>query len=348
MNQKYTGISTLADVFGRPISIFDTETTGLGKRENTGIVDIACLTVHASGKIDRLETLINPGMKIPRGASEVHGIFDADVKGAPSFDSVAGYMRDVFSGHVISGFNSKRYDFPIVLLRIQASLGSANVNIQHLESSSVHFDVRDAWKVLSGTSKGKLVEVAQHYQVQVDVAHRAMADVLTTARVLEAMINIHGCHYIANCLLRTTPASNKPERPQTKSQLREQAIADYLRKHGHICADDYPAIAQIIGADVKSVSFGISEMFAGGRIEASAIWDRKIVDRVVAAFPQAMNAMRKDDYTSDGRIMLTPLRAELGRLLGIEVDFIQLRISIAELAKAESADKSKTAGMSMR
>ena len=61
----------------------DTETTGLDARAE--VVDIA--VVASDGRV-LLETLVRPVTPIPLEASRIHGIFDADVADAPSWQEV--------------------------------------------------------------------------------------------------------------------------------------------------------------------------------------------------------------------------------------------------------------------
>jgi DNA polymerase III epsilon subunit-like protein len=65
------------------VVVLDTETTGL--HDGARIVDLAVLTVGGDVLVD---TLLDPGEPIPAEATDVHGITDADVQGAPRFGDV--------------------------------------------------------------------------------------------------------------------------------------------------------------------------------------------------------------------------------------------------------------------
>jgi CBS domain-containing protein len=88
----------------------DTETTGLDPRK-ARIVEFGAARI-AGGRIDpasELRLLIDPGEPIPDASSQVHGIRDADVAGAPSFAAawpkISAAMQDtVLVGHTI-GFD---------------------------------------------------------------------------------------------------------------------------------------------------------------------------------------------------------------------------------------------------
>ena len=57
---------------------------------------------------------INPEMHIPEQASAVHGIYDDDVKDCPTFKEVAKEIARDFEGSDIAGFNSNRFDVPLL------------------------------------------------------------------------------------------------------------------------------------------------------------------------------------------------------------------------------------------
>lgn len=66
-----------------PLAATDTETTGLSM--GSRIVELAGVLFDETGAvIDRFETLVNPGMPIPKGSNEVHAITDDMVKDAPN------------------------------------------------------------------------------------------------------------------------------------------------------------------------------------------------------------------------------------------------------------------------
>lgn len=86
-----------------PIAIVDTETTGLypgGDR----VIEIAVVRANPGEEPAVLvDTLINP--RRPVAATEIHGISDADVADAPTFDQVASRIVDALCGSVFASYN---------------------------------------------------------------------------------------------------------------------------------------------------------------------------------------------------------------------------------------------------
>jgi DNA polymerase-3 subunit epsilon len=78
----------------------DTETTGFGPRAE--IVDIA--VVSGDGDV-LLESLVQPRRRIPRDATAIHGITDADVRDAPSWIDLYDEVRRVLDGRRIVVYN---------------------------------------------------------------------------------------------------------------------------------------------------------------------------------------------------------------------------------------------------
>lgn len=97
----------------KPIIFFDLETTGINLMSDR-IVEISLIKVMPNGEEIEKTRRINPGMHIPEEASKVHGIYDEDVASCPSFKQVAKDLANIFTGCDIAGFNSNRFDVPML------------------------------------------------------------------------------------------------------------------------------------------------------------------------------------------------------------------------------------------
>jgi DNA polymerase-3 subunit epsilon len=98
----------------RPIVFFDLETTGTDIAKDR-IVQISVLRLFPDEREEGKTRLVNPGIPIPAGATAIHGITDADVAAQPRFADLAKGVHDFFSGADIAGFNSNRYDLPLLV-----------------------------------------------------------------------------------------------------------------------------------------------------------------------------------------------------------------------------------------
>ena len=96
-----------------PLVFFDLETTGIDFVHDR-IVEISILKINPNGTEETKTRKINPGMPIPAESSAIHGIYDEDVKDEPQFKKIAKSLADFMEGCDIAGFNSSRFDVPLL------------------------------------------------------------------------------------------------------------------------------------------------------------------------------------------------------------------------------------------
>ena len=114
----------------KPICFFDLETTGVNITTDR-IVEISILKVHPNGKEESKTWLVNPEMPIPKEASEIHGIYDEDVKDEPSFKALAKSLAQFIGNSDLAGFNSNKFDVPLLVeefLRVGVDFDIENRN----------------------------------------------------------------------------------------------------------------------------------------------------------------------------------------------------------------------------
>lgn len=99
----------------RPIVFFDLETTGINVLRDR-IVEISLVKIMPGKENEPIVKTrrINPGMHIPEEATAIHHITDEDVASEPTFERVAKSLADMMRGCDIAGFNSNRFDIPLL------------------------------------------------------------------------------------------------------------------------------------------------------------------------------------------------------------------------------------------
>ena len=102
-----------------PIVFFDLETTGTNIVSDR-IVEIAYHKVSPNGREETKSMRINPEMHIPESSSAIHGIYDADVVDCPTFKAVAKEIVRDIEGCDLGGYNSNRFDIPLLAERLIA------------------------------------------------------------------------------------------------------------------------------------------------------------------------------------------------------------------------------------
>lgn len=71
----------------------DVETTGLdGYRDR--VIEIFLLSLSKTGEVSEYQTLINPERSVPRNITEITGLTDDDLRGAPTEAQVAAEIRE--------------------------------------------------------------------------------------------------------------------------------------------------------------------------------------------------------------------------------------------------------------
>ena len=112
----------------KPIAFIDLETTGTNLGTDR-IVEIAIVKILADGSRIVKRKLINPGIPIPTGASDIHGITDEMVKDAPTFKQVGQELKQVLDGCDLACYNSNRFVIPLLMeefLRAQVEFDMKN------------------------------------------------------------------------------------------------------------------------------------------------------------------------------------------------------------------------------
>lgn len=99
----------------RPLAIFDTETHDIVSPEQARICDLGLRVVYPDDCDDKIfESLINPGVPISAAATEVHGITNEMVAGAPYFKQYAKAFLRYLNGADLCGYNG-RFDIRVTM-----------------------------------------------------------------------------------------------------------------------------------------------------------------------------------------------------------------------------------------
>ncbi|MBY0479874.1 MAG: 3'-5' exonuclease [Chitinophagaceae bacterium] len=163
----------------RPIAFIDLETTGINITTDR-IVELAIFKVLQDGTKQVKRKLINPLMPIPASSSAIHGITDEMVKDAPSFKQVANEIKQFLEGCDLGGYNSNRFDIPMLLeefLRVGIDYtvdGKKLVDVQKIFHMMEQRTLSAAYKFYCGKT--------------LEGAHGAEADATATWEVLEAQL----------------------------------------------------------------------------------------------------------------------------------------------------------------
>lgn len=177
----------------RPLIVFDLETTGFDF-EKDRIVEIAAMKIAPDSIAEKFHRRVNPGIPIPKTATDVHGITDEAVKDCPTFIrfEICVELMEFFNGCDLAGFN---VNFDISFLRAElARITSTRPGFATFR------DIFDSWNPVPidameiyrrNERRDLTAAVAFYLKEERENAHSALHDVEYTTRVLAAQTRLY-------------------------------------------------------------------------------------------------------------------------------------------------------------
>lgn len=164
----------------RPIACVDLETTGVSITQDR-IIEISIVKLYPDGKEEIRTRRINPQMPIPKEASAIHGIFDEDVANEPTFKELANGIKQFLDNCDLCGFNSNKFDFPILTEEFLRAGMDVNFRDRHLV---------DVQQIFFKKEPRNLAAALKFYcNKEIQNAHSAEADALATVEILKAQLD---------------------------------------------------------------------------------------------------------------------------------------------------------------
>lgn len=167
----------------RDLVFFDVETTGLNVVRDR-IIQIALVKLHRDKKpASEYTTLINPGIPISEESMQIHGIMPKDLANKPTFQQVAQKIWDFIGDSDIAGYNSNRFDVPMLMEEF------ARVGMEFDISKRRLIDVqRIFYKMEPRTLKAAY---RLYCSKELTDAHDALADVRATIEVFHGQLETY-------------------------------------------------------------------------------------------------------------------------------------------------------------
>ncbi len=158
--------------------VLDLETTGISITTEK-ITEVGIMKVKNGEVIDEFEIFVNPEKPIPQRVVEVTNITDEMVKDAETIDKVFPKILEFVGDSIIVAHNAS---FDVGFLKHNAKLLGYEFNNTYIDTLPLAKDLFPDLK------KYKLGKIADSLGIEVDVAHRALADVDTTVKVFNIML----------------------------------------------------------------------------------------------------------------------------------------------------------------
>lgn len=165
------------NLYETPVAIIDFETTGLTPGYDR-VVEVSVVRLDPGSEPKLVfDSLVNPRRKVT--GTEVHGITDADVAGAPEFGDIAGDLIDAISGCAVSAYNVY-FDMGF----LEAELAGVGVR-----KPIPHFCLMYMRPMLNIGKRCRLDLACAEMGIELDDAHVAAADALASAKLMQRYLD---------------------------------------------------------------------------------------------------------------------------------------------------------------
>ncbi len=166
-------------MFREAIVCIDTETTGLIAHKDR-VIEIGLVRVEGGVEVSRFHTLLNPEVMLPSIITDITGITDADLDGAPKFRDIAGELAEFLQGALFVAHNAE-FDLKFIreeFARIDEAFMPARLCTVKLSRMLFPYEKRH-----------NLASIIERYNFQTDARHRAFEDALVVWNFLEHVRN---------------------------------------------------------------------------------------------------------------------------------------------------------------
>ncbi|MBP6523503.1 MAG: 3'-5' exonuclease [Saprospiraceae bacterium] len=165
----------------RDLIFFDVETTGLNVIRDR-IIQLGMVKYPKnSGAPEEMMLMINPSIPISEEAMRIHGITPADLANKPVFAQVAKKIFDFIGDGDLAGYNSNRFDVPILM----EELARCGLDLKIEERRLI-----DVQRIFYRMEPRTLKAAYQFYcGKEMQNAHDAMEDIRATIEVLKGQLD---------------------------------------------------------------------------------------------------------------------------------------------------------------
>lgn len=173
--------------------VVDVEAIG-SRSMPTRVIEIGACRVRGGKIIEEYETLLNPGLPLPRFIADLTGINDDMLKGAPQFADIAEPWLSFIGDSVLVAHNS---NFDFTLLNQEINRVFPGCRIRNPQICTVQL----ARRIFPDLENHRLDALADHCGFEIAQRHRAAGDARATARVLLRLLDeleIHGAQTLAD------------------------------------------------------------------------------------------------------------------------------------------------------
>lgn len=194
------------DVEGHPLKeidfvVLDVEAAG-ARGVPAKIIELGAYRLHSGEIIDEFQTLVNPGVLLPRFISALTGITDEMLAGAPKFAEIVDAWLDFAGDAVLVAHNSK-FDLEVLNREIAGVYPGCRMRNPELCT------VKLAQRLMRNLESHNLDALAEHFGIDMVERHRAAGDARVTAQILTRLLHqlaVDGVHTLAEARTFSFPS----------------------------------------------------------------------------------------------------------------------------------------------
>ena len=146
------------------------------------IIELGAYHVRSGKIIDEFQSLVDPGVSLPRFITALTGISDEMLKNGPKFADIVDAWLDFAGDAVLVAHNSK---FDLALLNLEIARVFPGCRMRNAELCTVKL----ARRIIRTLDSHNLDALAEHFGLEIAERHRAASDARATAELLLRLLD---------------------------------------------------------------------------------------------------------------------------------------------------------------
>jgi len=234
-------------------AVVDIETTG-GSANNSKITEIAVIITDGKEILDSYESLDDPGIHIPNFITNLTGITNQMVEGAPDFNHIAQRVSELLNDKIFVAHNVN-FDYSFV----KKQLDEAGFPITDKKMCTVKY----SRKVTPGHKSYSLANNCLRLGITNNAAHRAMGDTKATTILLHKLLVLDTIEEWK------TQVYGKQKELNLPTHLESQVFNNLPEEPGVYYMKDKLGKIQYIGK-AKNIKARIQQHFSGSKTDSKS------------------------------------------------------------------------------
>lgn len=203
--------------------VLDLETSGSSPKTGSAITEIGAVKVRGGVVIATFQSFIDPGHALHPRITELTGITDEMLVGAPTIDAVLPQLFEFLGSEEETVFVAHNAPFDLSFLK-----AAAEIHQYPWPAYRVIDTVKAARFVLTKDDviNYRLGTLAEYFQTQISPTHRALDDAMATVDVLHGVIERMGTFGITTIGAMMNASTSRPRNYSSKQKREPKGILE--------------------------------------------------------------------------------------------------------------------------